>query len=749
MAEPTKVANDDIEGQPSPSPDSEQDLVKGPEEEAYEGLVEPTPEPGTPETKDDGTTKEPSPARSMEPGAVSKTDGKTKAALDDGTVEEGKETEGLDNQGAEISGANEDGTGAEETEMNGTGTIEAEDETPAEPVEIELPDPGAEDAVPTAEWVDEKASIDGLESPSHGPRHLATSARNKFDPWALFTNVEEWLSILAILSLALLSFTILVLYRFNRIAGIQTPVIFNLITIIVGLAWALFALMGYGYLRNQAIREPPETEWDTIRIHLGHAALAAVCIGLLVGFVSIAAPSENKWEFTGPLGLSLLILAPLFSLLSMGIISHRSYPPAVLMTLGAIILGPGIWMMGNTGDFANSEPQSWNAHEFVELEIAKALLVLAGSAMVLFGTTALRHPRDYFLPWTLGSIVLAGIIGLSLGDATYEVGTLPATAGGGLLIVGGLISWRWRLAELSRRQEVIEAGKRAMERGKPVKALSLLDHAFRMASRDGVLLDEPKLWAQKGAALSQQRKYRRALVFLGVALELDPNDELVWFERGKLYSNLKRWSGAVECYSRAVSLKHDYIEAWLALSEAHIKVNANQEAQAAFGRVTQLAPRNIKGWLGLGRANAALGKVRQAVQAFDTASRIDPEAVPPYLAKAQVYYSLKLWEKAQQAYEMVIHLDPKSAEGWWKMAGCYLELRQTQMALNALNNYIDLEPENVNGLLRRAALHYDEGEYGEAISDIHLALELEPENEKGLQLKRIVLSHLDSRGKWR
>ena len=730
MAEPTAVANEDNEGQPTPSPDDGPEPANDQEEQVYEGLVE-----ASGDTQEEGAEDDAPPADGDAP-VPSEEDGGQDETTDgpaEGTDEDPK-------QGEESDGDVMEG--------------ETEEVSATEPLEIELPEPTEGAEASEAVWTDTPVS---REDPVSTPAKVVpgtTNGRGKSDPWSVFANIEESLSLLALLSLALLSFTVLVIYRFNRLEGIQNVPLFNSITILVGLAWAAFSLLGYGYLRNQSLRETRSPEWDAIRVRSSQATIAVLGIGLFFGMVSIASPSHlgdrSVWELLGPLWLGILLFAPFLSLLSTGHISDQRYRPVLLLTLGALILGPGIWMLGNTGDFADSGgPQFWDHREYLEFETIRALMLLAGGAMVLGGFSSFRHPSEFYYPWTLGCIIIAGVVGLRLGDLTFEMGTLIPVAGGGLLIVGGLIGWLWRTREIFQRQRVIQAGMRAMERGKPVKALSLLDHAFRLASRDGVLLDQPQLWAQKGAALSQQRKYRRALVFLGVALELDPTDELVWFERGKLYSSLKRWQGAVECYSRAVSLKHDHIEAWLALSEAHLKINANQEAQAAFGRVTQLAPRNIKGWLGLGRANAALGQVRQAVQAFDTASRIDAEAVPPYLAKAQVYYSLKLWEKAQQAYEMVIHLDPKSSEGWWKMAGCYLELRQPQMALNALNNYIDLEPKRVNGLLRRAALHYDEGEYGEAISDIHLAVELDPENEKALQLKRIVLSHLDSRGKWR
>ena len=754
MAEPTPVADQDLEDQPTAS------LADGPEavmDAGPPGSGEPMEtaggdDQGAPSENRSSAAEEAFPSRSGSDGTLDETEAEADTTNDGGADDDDGEAASHENSGEGVPDALADDGKGDGGLRNDADTGEGDKEADStEPLEIELPEVPEGTEVHEAEWTDTPVGGEADESPAAGVTATSTArGKDRSDPWALFANLEESLSLLAILSLALLSFTFLVIYRFNRIEGLQDENLFNPITILVGLAWAAFSLLGYAYLRNQPMPVPSNLEWGHLRGRLRQATLPVMAMGLVLGIVSVAARSESTWETLGPLWLGLLLVVPFLSLMGTGHISNQRYRPALLLTLGALILGPCIWQLGNTGNMADTGgPQFWDHREYLELETIRAALLLVGGAMVLGGTSQLRHPHEFYYPWTLGCIILAGVIGLRLGDLTFEVGILFVTAGGGFLIVGGLIGWQWRTREISQRRKVMAAGRRAMERGKPFQALSLLDQAFRLASRDGVLLDEPKLWAQKGAALSQQRKYRRALIYLGMALELDPNDELVWYERGKLYGSLKRWSGAVECYSRAVSLKHDYIEAWLALSEAHMKVNANQEARAAFGRVTHLAPRNIKGWLGLGRANAALGQVRQAVQAFDTASRIDAEAVAPYLAKAQVYYSLKLWEKAQQAYEMVIHLDPKSAEGWWKMAGCYLELRQPQMALNALNNYIDLEPRNVNGLLRRAALHYDEGEYGEAISDIHLAIEVEPENERALQLKRIVLSHLDSRGKWR
>lgn len=564
------------------------------------------------------------------------------------------------------------------------------------------------------------------------PTKSSTDQGTGLREWLL--GLSEWLPLMVSFSLVLAGLTLVFVYLYGPAAAadLQDPLRFQILAGTIGAGWALLAGLGCGYLAAQPPREVAPPRGSRLRQVQKPLGLGLLLAGLLLALVSLALDIETL----SPLALGVLLPLVLLVLAGRGVISRRVWPPALLLTLGAELLGPGVWLAGLLLEGAVAQGLA-------------ALLLLVGGACLLGGAPSLRQPPDCLYLWVLGGVILAAITSLSLTESGFGEGTLSAGAGGGLLVVGGLLMRRWRLAELAQRSATLALGEAALKARKPVEALTHIDNALGLAARDGVLLQEPRLWSLKGAALAAQRKHRRALVYLGVALELDPTDELVWFERGKLYAGLKRWQGAVECYSRAVGRRHDFLEAWLALGEARLKLNANTEALAAYGQVTRQAPRRIKGWLGLGRAHAALGQVRQAVQAFDTARRIDPEALQPYLAKAQVYYSLKLWEKAQLAYEMVVHLDPEMAEGWRKIAGCHLELHQPQRALFALNSLIDLEPENMEGLLRRAALRYDEGDYGEAISDIHLALDLEADNSQALKLKQLILSRLDSRGRWR
>ena len=167
-----------------------------------------------------------------------------------------------------------------------------------------------------------------------------------------------------------------------------------------------------------------------------------------------------------------------------------------------------------------------------------------------------------------------------------------------------------------------------------------------------------RVWAAKGYAALNARKYQAATDAYQKALAADPHNAEYLYNLGVALDGLKHYSAAAASYRTAISLKPNtrdartnlgidlvilkkYPEAikilreatvrqpndalaFHSLGDAYYNSGQNNLAAAAYSRATKLAPDDPASFLYLGDALGNLGKTAEAMAAYAQAARLDP-----------------------------------------------------------------------------------------------------------------------------
>ena len=142
----------------------------------------------------------------------------------------------------------------------------------------------------------------------------------------------------------------------------------------------------------------------------------------------------------------------------------------------------------------------------------------------------------------------------------------------------------------------IAQGDQFVKDGRYEDAIYHYDRAIRMGSKPA------SAWTSKG-----------------VALKLDPKNEIAWCNRGDIYFRAGEMGKAVECYDKAISLRPKYAIAWNNKGAALARDGRFEEARTCQDEAVKLKPRYVAAWLNRGEVLARLGLRDEAQACLDRA----------------------------------------------------------------------------------------------------------------------------------
>ena len=102
--------------------------------------------------------------------------------------------------------------------------------------------------------------------------------------------------------------------------------------------------------------------------------------------------------------------------------------------------------------------------------------------------------------------------------------------GGGLPMTGSGLLFILRRTDREAREKILSESQTLLEKGFPSKALDASNRLIRRAQRDGVLMQDSRMWLSKARALTGHREYGRSITYYSMALDIDQNNEELWFE---------------------------------------------------------------------------------------------------------------------------------------------------------------------------------------------------------------------------
>jgi tetratricopeptide (TPR) repeat protein len=236
-----------------------------------------------------------------------------------------------------------------------------------------------------------------------------------------------------------------------------------------------------------------------------------------------------------------------------------------------------------------------------------------------------------------------------------------------------------------------------------------------------------------GSALGRQGGEDIALVYLNLALYLDPDHPLVLLSLGDLYETLKKPERAIETFARlpvGSPLKRS------AEIQRALNLDQLERTDEARERLTSLAQK----YPGDLETLTALGNVLRARKHYTDAIDVYSKAVAIVKAPARQHWTLfyfrgicyeraKQWPMAEKDFQKALELNPDQPQvlnylGYsWVDRGINLD-----PGLDMIKKAVDLRPKDGYIVDSLGWAYYRLARYDEAVKELERAIELRPED---------------------
>ncbi len=423
--------------------------------------------------------------------------------------------------------------------------------------------------------------------------------------------------------------------------------------------------------------------------------------------------------YAGSLGIVMLIYG-------LGLLERGLVPYALAIAFGGSLILTIVLLM--------------SVFNWIEESVWLLLIPLLFLGMGLAGL----HHRRYQLAGFVIGCYIAGLAGIgwliepSLASGGFIGGGLPMTGSGLLFIL--------RRTDREARERMLEEAQEFLDTGYPSRSLEVAGRLIRRAQRDGVLMQDSRMWLSKARALTGHREYTRSTTYYSMALEIDPHNENLWFEKGNLHRKLRQWGEAEECFQNSTEIRYTFGDAWLRLGQIRERLEKMGDAEEAYLIALELESNHGLAYLGLGRVQSKLGRVKEALKSVEKSIALMEEDYRPYMVRGDIYFSLGDYERADsKGYSRAVNIRPDFKKGWRKLTKVYRAQDKRELLIMALSRILEIYSEDEEALWERAEAHHDSKKFGDAMGDIHKLLALNPGNQKARKFKAQILEKLDTK----
>ena len=423
--------------------------------------------------------------------------------------------------------------------------------------------------------------------------------------------------------------------------------------------------------------------------------------------------------YIGSIGVVMLIYG-------LGLLERGMIPYALAIAFGGSLILTIVLLM--------------SVFDWIEESVWLLLIPLLFLGMGLAGL----HHRRYQLAGFVIGCYIAGLAGIgwliepSLASGGFLGGGLPMT-GSGLLFILRRTDREARINMLKEAQELLDSGY-------PSRSLDVSERLIRRAQRDGVLMQDSRMWLSKARALTGHREYGRSITYYSMALEIDPQNEKLWFEKGELHRKLKHWEEAEECFHNSTEISYVFGEAWLKLSQMKERLEKYEDAEEAYLIALELESDHGLAHLGLGRVQSKLGRIKEALKSVEKSIARMSTDYRPYMVRGDIYFKLGDYERADsKGYSKAVNIRPDIKAGWRKLTKVYRAQDKHELMTMTLSRILEIDSDDEAALWQRAEAHFEINKLGDAMGDIHKLLALNPGNQKARKFKASILEKLDEK----
>jgi tetratricopeptide (TPR) repeat protein len=261
---------------------------------------------------------------------------------------------------------------------------------------------------------------------------------------------------------------------------------------------------------------------------------------------------------------------------------------------------------------------------------------------------------------------------------------------------------------------------------------------IKRGAKIGSLVDSPQAGAAEvlyglGASLGRQGGEDLSVLYLQLALYLQPKHALALLSLADLYENLKKPDLAIRTYERVPQDSPLRRNADIQLSVNYDTVDRTEDAKARLNALIEAHPDDVE-------AIMALGNILRARKAFHECGEVYSKAIAtitqPEKSHWLVYYFRgicyerdKQWSKAEADLKKALELFPDQAHvlnylGYsWVDQGVNLE-----EGMQMIRRAVEQRPDDGYIVDSLGWAYYRIGDYAEAVKNLERAVELKPED---------------------
>jgi tetratricopeptide (TPR) repeat protein len=236
-----------------------------------------------------------------------------------------------------------------------------------------------------------------------------------------------------------------------------------------------------------------------------------------------------------------------------------------------------------------------------------------------------------------------------------------------------------------------------------------------------------------GSALGRQGGEDIALVYLNLALYLDPEHPMAILSLGDLYETLKKPQRAVDTFAKVPANSPLKRSAEIQRALNLDQLERTDEARAILSGLVEKNPDSIETLMALGNVLRARKHYMDAIDVYSKAVALVPEPSRQnwtlFYFRGICYERSKQWPLAEKDFQKSLELNPDQPQvlnylGYsWVDQGVNLE-----QGLDMIKKAVELRPKDGYIIDSLGWAYYRLGRYEEAVKELERAIELRPED---------------------
>lgn len=253
-------------------------------------------------------------------------------------------------------------------------------------------------------------------------------------------------------------------------------------------------------------------------------------------------------------------------------------------------------------------------------------------------------------------------------------------------------------------------------------AIKYLKLALEINSENYVVLHELATAYERIDDLENSIKYYK------LYLDIDPFNDNIWINLGMLYSGLNRISSAIDAYDYAIAIDPHNSSALFSKANTLVNIGDNKEAINTYKEILDFDPANVQALTYIGECYEKLTFYKRSVYYFRKAISIDESYTDAWYGLGIACYQQDNFMESLKYFKKANKLDPENADVWYMMGEVYRKLSMLEKAAESLNRVIELDPTDYEAWLTRAELScVDNNDLKGAIKILRRAVEYNPE----------------------